>query len=102
MPTPAQVNYQRSTIVVPISVWKRLRSITYFFHRLEADMIKIEEANNVQSNRSGLRNAVVRDLALCDGNLAENMDPYTLDQMYGEMADNLLARYKMTPIKEKQ
>lgn len=89
-------------IVVPITLWRRLRSLLAMHERVSQEMIRLEQEGREEPRKKPVRAALIRDIAKADGNETHRMDIDTIEIMYGGIADTILSRYNVSVRKERK
>ena len=102
MPDEGGLLLGHACIVVPITLWRRLRNLLAMHERVSQEMIRLRQEGRDEAHKKPVRASLIRDIAKSDGNETHRMDTDTIEFMYGGIADTILSRYNVSVRKERK
>lgn len=102
MPETGPLLLGHASIVVPITLWRRLRTLLAMHQGVTEQMMLLEREGREEASRKPVRTSLIRDIAKADGNETQRMDTETIETMYGGIADTILSRYNVNVKKERK
>lgn len=101
MPDDGPLLLGHASIVVPITLWRRMRRLLAMHRGVSEEMMRLEVEGRDEAHKKPVRASLIRDIAKADGNESHRMGTQTVETMYGGIADSILARYNVSVKKER-